>query len=282
VKSERVYSNLLQVDKFPQKIHIADTDFRFDWQIKDSFRKAGVRMGGEWFLKDKKVYSFYDLTHEQWAAICDQGTAEAFDTAEWAYSTDELRQKEFVRLLKLSLDRKLYHLDVEFHPKMEFYFFKLPEGFKSWNVPYRSIYKNTSRHVVEHYPNKKDPTRPGYFRHLAFGAQFAFIAGEWYLELTPTYYYTRDGSWRVKNYESLLSGMKRLERNSAVLGQTVFLGEYLSRPPELFRRDTGLQFTGLATFDAEFGLDDSAWLVREEDHGDAIKSGSDEELLFTP
>ena len=52
----------------------------------------------------------------------------------------------------------------------------------------------------------------------------------------------------------LLSGMKRLERNAAVLGQTVFLAEYLSRPPELFRRDTGLQFDGIVTFDTNSGL----------------------------
>ena len=134
LKPERLYSNLMRVGKVPPKIHIADTNLRLDWQIKESFRKAGVRMGSEWFLKDKKVYSFYDLSLEQWAAICDQGTAEAFDTEEWAYSKDELRRKDFVRLLRLSLDRKLYHLDVEFHPKMELYFFKLPEGFKSWNV----------------------------------------------------------------------------------------------------------------------------------------------------
>lgn len=282
MKPERLYSNLLRVGKFPPKIHIADTDLRFDWQIKESFRKAGIRMGGEWFLKDKRVYSFYDLSQEQWAAICDQGTAEAFDAEEWAYSTDELRRKDFVRLLKLSLDRKLYHLDVEFHPKMEMYFFKLPEGFKSWNVAYRSIFKNTSRNVVEHYPNKKDPTHPGYFRHLAFSGQFTFIEGAWYLELMPTYYYTRNGSWRIKNYESLLSGMKRLERNAAVLGQTVFLAEYLCRPPDLFRRDTGLQFDGLVTFETEFGFDDNTWLTQEEDQGEAIRAGSDADLLFAP
>jgi hypothetical protein len=282
LKPERLYSNFLRVVKFPPKLNVADTDFRFDWQIKESFRKAGVRMGGEWFLKDKRIYSFYDLSQEQWAAICDQGTAEEFDAEEWACSNDELKRRDFVRLLKLSLDRKLYHLDVEFHPKMELYFFKLPEGFKFWNVSYRSIYKNTSRNVVEHYPNKKDATHPGYFRHLAFGAQFTFIEGGWYLELTPTYYYTRNGSWRIKNYESLLSGMKRLERNAAVLGQTVFLAEYLSRPPELFRRDTGLQFDKLVTFDTEFGFDDSTWLTQEEDQGEAIRAGSDEGLLFTP
>jgi hypothetical protein len=86
----------------------------------------------------------------------------------------------------------------------------------------------------------------------------------------------------MKNYESLLSGMKRLERNAAVLGQTVFLGEYLSRPPDLFRRDTGLQFDGLVIFETEFGFDDTTWLAREEDQGEAIKAGSDEEFLFTP
>jgi hypothetical protein len=182
--------------------------------------------------------------------------------------------------LKLSLNRKLHHLDIQFHSKMELYFFRLPPGLKFWKVYYRSISKNTTRKVVEYYPNKKDPARPGYFRHLAFTSQFLLIEGKWYLELAPTYYYTRDGTIRIANYEGLLSGIKRMERNAAVLGQTVFLGEYLSRPPDLFRRDTGLQFDGLITFDAEAGLDDNAWLAHEEDSGEAIKAGSDEEFLF--
>jgi len=76
--------------------------------------------------------------------------------------------------------------------------------------------------------------------------------------------------------------MKRLERNAAVLGQTVFLAEYLCRPPDLFRRDTGLQFDGLVTFDTEFGFDDNTWLTREEDQGEAIRAGSDADLLFAP
>jgi hypothetical protein len=149
-------------------------------------------------------------------------------------------------------------------------------------VPYRGISKNTSRKVVEHYPNKKDPTRAGYYRHLAFTAQFHYLDENWYLELTPTYYYTRDGTIRMANYEGLLSGIKRLGRNSAVLGQTVFLAEYLSRPPELFRRDTGLQFDGLVLFDSDVGLNDDVWLEREEDKGAAIKAGSDEDFLFQP
>lgn len=281
-KRERLYSNLLRIERFPPKIYIADTEFRFDWEIKQAFRRAGMRMGGEWFLKDKKIYSFYDLGEQEWASICDQGTAEGFDAAEWGYSTDELRRKDFVRLLKLSLDRKLHHLDVEFHSKMEIYFFRLPAGFKFWKVFYRSIQKNTSRKAVEYYPNKKDPARPGYYRHLAFAAQFLFIEGKWYLELTPTYYYTRNGTIRMANYEALLSGIKTKERNSAVLGQTFFLGEYLSLQPELFRRDTGLQFGGLVTFDAEVGVNDEAWLESEEDQGEAIKAGSDEDFLFQP
>jgi hypothetical protein len=36
-------------------------------------------------------------------------------------------------------------------------FLPAPNRFKSWKAPYRSIRKNTSRKVVEHYPNKKNP-----------------------------------------------------------------------------------------------------------------------------
>ena len=196
-RPERVYSNLIPVQTTPPKIWIGDTDFRWDSQIKQHFRDKGLRMGGEWFLKDKKVYSFYDLGQEAWLDICDQGTVESFDSEEWAYSAEELRRKDFVRLLNLSLSRKLYHLDIRFDAKLECFYFKLPEGFKSWKEPYQSLVKRTARYVVEHYPDKRNPEAPGYFRHLAFGARFLFIENRWYLQATPTYYYTRDGVWRV-------------------------------------------------------------------------------------
>lgn len=281
-RSERLYSNLLEVSSFPQKIWVSDTAFRWESQVKGHFHNQGIRMGGEWFLKEKKIVSFYDLTDSNWEPICDPGTTESFDSSEWAYSASEDRRRDFVRLLTLSLRRKLHHLDVAFDGGLECFYFKKPEKMNSWREEYQSLAKRTGRHVVEYYPNKIDASRAGYYRHLAFSARFVLFTQAWFLQLVPTYYYTRDGVRRSKNYEVLLSGMKRIEHNSAVLGQTVFLAEYLSRPTGLFGKSSDLHFKSLAHFELPAGIRDDEWLSKEEDLGADIKQGSDQELhLFS-
>ncbi len=77
-------------------------------------------------------------------------------------------------------------------------------------------------------------------------------------------------------FQSLLSGMKLLERNSAVLGQIVFVSDYLSRPPGLFTRHVDLTFGKQISFRTEVGIIDREWLQKEEDGGKVIKDGSEE------
>jgi hypothetical protein len=235
-------------------------------------------MASEWFLKDKRLLSFYDLSESPWAGACDQGTVERFDSAEWSQSDDPDRRRDFVRLLNQSLRRKLHHVDIGFERSLEFYFFRLPDGQDKWEEPYRSISRNTSRHVVDFYPNRSNPELPGYYRHLAFTARFLLADLEWVLEVTPTYYFTRDGSTLLKRHEELLKGIKRLERNAAVLGQVFFIADYLSRPPDLFKKTSDLHFGHLLTFGSPVGIRDSEWLKREEDEGASIRSVTDDYL----
>jgi hypothetical protein len=277
-KEERLYSNLLGVRKYPSTIWSASTSFRWDAQISGHFREKGIRMGHEWILKDKNIYSFYDLSSDAWQDVCDQGTVESHTSSDWGLSTERSKRDDFIRLLNLSLHRKLHHLDVEFHKKHELFYFRLPQGMSSWREPYRSIAKQTSRFVVEHHPNKNNPDLPGFYKHLAFGTRFVEIDHAWFLQLLPSYYYTRDGYRALRRYEELLKGMKRLERNSAVLGQVIFIADYLSRPTGLFRKSSDLEFGELAVFPSEVGIIDRDWLPQEDDEGASIERGSDSEM----
>lgn len=277
-RAERLYSNLIRVTHYPEHIWIASTDFSLDSEIREHFNERKIKMAGEWFTKDKKIISFYDLSEPPWTDICDQGTADRFNVTEWSQSDDADRRKDFVRLLNQSLRRKLHHLDIGFDKSLATYYFRLPEGQDGWVEPYRSISKKTERAVVEFYPNRAHPERPGYYRHLAFEGHFRTISQNWVLEVTPTYRFTRDGLKVVKRYEELLKGIKRLERNGAVLGQVFFIADYLGRPPELFRKATDLTLGPLLTFDLGIGIKDDDWLKREEDEGKLIKSLTDETL----
>ena len=57
--------------------------------------------------------------------------------------------------------------------------------------------------------------------------QFRFLEGQWYLELTPTYRFTRDGHALERFHEDRLKGIKRIEGNRAVLSSVLFWADYL-------------------------------------------------------
>ncbi len=90
------------------------------------------------------------------------------------------------------------------------------------------------------------------------------LGGTWYLEITPTYHFTWNGRDLDSFHEERLAGIKRLERNPAVLALVLMWATYLSRPDDLYARYPYLSFGELATLEAGFGIDDSAWLTVED------------------
>ena len=97
--------------------------------------------------------------------------------------------------------------------------------------------ETVSREVFKQYSKKSDPSQRAYCRHSAFKGYFLQLDGQWYLEITPTYHFTSDGYTENKFRAERLQGIKRLDRNPAVLGQLRSVADYLSRPRDLFHRN---------------------------------------------
>ena len=57
-----------------------------------------------------------------------------------------------------------------------------------------------------------------YCRHYAAYLNFRQWEGEWYLEINPSYHFTRDGERESIFSSDQLAKIKRLERNAAVKG----------------------------------------------------------------
>jgi hypothetical protein len=149
-----------------------------------------------------------------------------------------------------------------FSKKNEFYYFDATPDLRPRRIHYRSITNNTSRDVFRGYPNIRNPR---YYRHSAFGGKFQRHDDTWYLEITPTYYFTWDGERLDRFYEDRLKGIKRLENNAAVLGQVVMWGTYLSRKDPLLPPYPFLEFDQLMPFEIECGISDEEWLPHEEE-----------------
>jgi hypothetical protein len=62
-----------------------------------------------------------------------------------------------------------------------------------------------------------------------------------------------------------LKGIKRLEKNRAVLAQLMFWAQYLRRSRDLFTEPYPfISFGELAEFALPVGIDDAAWQARDE------------------
>lgn len=276
-KKEKLLTNLLAVESFAEHIYVATATKKKAQEVIDTLREHGFE-GDEWSLKGGNITSFYNLDDSHWKSVCDQGTVEVFGTNEWAYSTDEDRQREFVYLLNKCLKSKV-RADLWFFRDKEYYFFKASPDLKPRVYSYHSGKQKTERRVFTPYGKLPDG-KPYYYRHSAFTGHFRRYDDVWYLEITPTYHFTSNGYELHYKYEDFIKKIKQLERNQAVMGQVRMWAYYLTQPPDMITpKYPFITFGQLIPLDADFGINDDEWLTHEESNGTGTQSTEDTPLF---
>lgn len=274
-RTETLLSNLLPIIHLPEYVYIAGIEYRERQQVFEAIKKhTDKSVGAEWILKNERIFSFRDLREFPYSKICDQGNVDEIPTREWTGSIDEDKKRELVQLLNCALREKLRAFNIAFEHRAPHYcyYFRGSQKRKSGTFKYFAGKKQTTREVFRFY-HRKDGN-PRYCRHSAFSGQFLRIDDQWHLEVTPTYYFTRDGIELSHFYEEPLKGIKRLERNNAVRGQLVMWIELLTMAPDLHRPAYPYLSLGRAAeFSVSFGLNDDDWLSREGMDADLSDDG---------
>ncbi|MGJ5181852.1 hypothetical protein ACQR16_34570 [Bradyrhizobium oligotrophicum] len=85
----------------------------------------------------------------------------------------------------------------------------------------------TGRVVGSYGRNWKDPSKASYWRHSGFLHRFVRLAGQWYVEVTPTYHFTYNGEDTDGFAGERLKKIKEIENNAAVMGQFVMWRDFL-------------------------------------------------------
>lgn len=268
LKRDLLYTNLLSIESFAGQIFVAETDLRQPKDVWSHFEQMGKRVGSEWILKNKMICSFHDLSEYPFNTICDQGTVDVFDSSEWAFSDDVEMKNDFVRLLKECLREKVRQLGIHKYRQgnQEIFYFAATPNRQRKTVPYKSLRNQVSREVFKGYGKKKDSGATAYYRHSAFEGFFVRDEGNWYLEISPTYHFTFDGK-RPDLYGSpRLAGIKRFERNPAVLGQLLMWADLLSNTQSTLFSGyyPFLRFGRLATVNVDVSLPDDLWYQGED------------------
>jgi hypothetical protein len=263
---ETIYTNLLRVTSYAKNIYIASTDYRTPNAVWAEFKSRGIQIGSEWILKNKQILSFYDLDEPPFNSICDEGTVERFDASEWAEADDTDKMNEFIFLLKSCLKQRARQLGLYHDKERDLFYFPATKRLQIRKISYKGLRQNTSREVFKAYNKKNAPNERAYCRHAAFKSKFVRLDNVWYLELTPTYHFTRDGRYPDKYRGEHTSGIKRLERNPAVFGQ-LLMWEYVLRTPRnsmLSNEYPFLTFGDFEKLEIEGGIPDDMWNRTEE------------------
>jgi hypothetical protein len=261
-KRELVYSNLLKLSRLPKYYYVAATDYRTPAELFARLRELTRHVHGEWVLHSRMLTTFHDLNTRPWRDVIDPGTLEIHETEEWAQTEDLIRLRHFVQLLSSCLKGQLYPKGVKFSRETQSFYFRASQDLSDIEYAYQSREHKTSRTVFKGYPKKADRTQMSYYRHSAFEGQFVRYGGVWFLQITPTYHFTRDGERLSRFAPNLMSGIKRLENNQAVHGQVVMWGHILMARSLFDDAPEFLDFSSLQQFQLDVGIDDDAWLKR--------------------
>ncbi len=256
---ENISPNLLPI-KFPEKFYKAELDIDEDRileelnfylvsinkkpikkmklpkLIKSALRKYNCK-ADDWLLHENCIYTFKNLKdkNETLSKIVDQRSVITIESKDY-YNSKDNNKKVFKHLLRNTFIELCKIKEIEWFGKKEIFRFKNNQiAPRERKVRWKGKNESTKTVIFEMH-NKKE----GHiicFRNLAFRSSFLNISNDWYLIVNPTWSFTNPGGYDTSRFESAyLSGLKRMENNSAVFNYFRFFGYYFSHI-DLFTTD---------------------------------------------
>jgi hypothetical protein len=270
-REETLTSNLLTVT-IPDLVYRTPTQFQDPREVYERQREAGDDAVRHDFVRDGG--QLYTWLPPQGTALASavSGIPVKVSTAHLAASRKAAEQRLLVQLLNVAL-RQDITADCDWHNGRKFVYFRA-----TTDLTPRRIRSASGRQRLVFNPRYKEnpPTEVKYCQHAALEWQFLLADGQWLCALVPTYHYTRDGYRESLYVSELLSGIKRRERNAAVYQQTRMWATYLhGRNREPGTREAILEYGTLATFIADRGIDDAAWLAKPGASADGQQANED-------
>jgi hypothetical protein len=279
-REETLITNLLRVSRLPSRIFLAPSEHRERGSLVKALVLKDIRFGSEWILRDKMLMSVHNLSEHPFNIVCDSGGMDHFDVKEWSNTEDEAKKRDFVQLLNRCLRERMRQLGLVFMPEKPFecYFYRPAAGTSKREFSYRGEKRQSSRKMVTVSRRKDGSIR--YFKHYAFKARFYRFDFDWFLDVTPTYFFSEDGLKLYRFYEDPLKWLKEQENNNAVRGQLLTWVRLLTTKADLIAKDYPfLGFEEPRAFAFPVGLDDAAWLTLSEATSNGAAGQADEGQL---
>ena len=196
-RNEIIYSDLVPVRSLPEYYYTARTEFANQKSVLAGLTSSRKNFPRGFVIHGKAIYSFHDLGEGTWSAVCEAGTVERNTTADWAHTAEPQQSRLFVELLNATLRDQLYGDGISFSKMEDCFFMRGGEDLQDQSRSYESRRRAATRTVFKAYRSKKDKEQISYYRHAAFSGSFVSYGGRWYLQITPTYRFTKDGLPRI-------------------------------------------------------------------------------------
>lgn len=255
---ETLVSNLLLTDS-PPIVYSYKTKLRSRKAVYEAQESSGLPVRHDFVLWNGKILT-WELTDANGLSATIQGKHAIRPLGELSEHEQD-GDRLIVQLLNNALRQDL-RPDCDFHGKRQFLYFRATDDLsdRKWNTS-----RSNWRAVFKGYPKKSDPSTISYYRHSALSWQFIQVDRDWYCEIVPDYFFTRDGHRESRYSSDLLRGIKKLEHNQAVLQETRMWASVLRPPEALFgQAERILDFGDLLSFKVDQGIDDVAWKRSEE------------------
>jgi hypothetical protein len=258
-KEETLISNLFPVTRTPDTIWsgtaVAKRRDAFTAALKD-LKRPDLR---ELTYSAGTIYSFHDLRSQPLASLVEPGSVEGNPSEDWAKTNDPDLKRQFVDLLNRSFRQFCFAKNIFYDYDTEVLYCGIDRGAEKREVRCPALQNEGTRALVNWYPSKKEGY--GFYRHHALIPRFLRLDGVWYLEVTPTYFFSTDGFTRYRFSEDSLAGIKRLEKHRSVLGHLLMWKWLFCDKALVFdRKYDDLELAEPLTFKVTGGIDDAAWL----------------------
>jgi hypothetical protein len=178
--------------------------------------KRGFDVPEDFEINNNQIITFHDPTASGslLAPYADAGTLTPIVPREY-YAYDEDQLHVFKSLLRRAFQRQIRSERVSWQDEKHLFFYSPVRGFDDRVIQWTEE-RAASRTVFQRTMKNNKPDEVLTCKHLAFYVDFPFIENVWYLAITPTWYFSRDGYRPDPFGAKRISWLKRQENDQQV------------------------------------------------------------------
>jgi hypothetical protein len=254
--AEDLSSNLLEA-VLPKTVYYGSPKLKSRAEILAELRNQNFD-GHEFFLKDSMIWTVHSLYNVVWSGIVENLSIKPMDFNELAFHEDQARRRYAVEMLNLCLSARLRNDEVYWFREEEMYVYS----------PKRQITQRVRKAIqTEESETKRGLIFPTWYkgrivrcRHLAMVADFVETGGTYYLQVDPTYYFSREGKKKHPRWEELIRAARILQKEQDYHNNLEVWRGLLTAQPDLARPEyLFLQFKDYRRFSAPVSIPDEVW-----------------------